>query len=293
MGQPTGRMNGENRDLLGEVNEMMKLKKISAFLLVLMMVFSFVGCGNSNGDANTGDNGDGNSGADNSTKAVYKVGMEATFPPFDTTNPETQEVDGFDYDLMEAIAADQGFELKWIITEFNGLVPSLESGNIDIIASAMNASPDRRAKVDFSTTYYDSGLVLAVKAGNTTLKGIDDLKETMKVGAQIGTTGADLCLELKEEGKVKEAKIYNGVDTAVMDLQNGSIDGLINDLPVTKKYMEVKPGTIEIVGDVLNAEAYGYAVKKGNQELLDKINTGMQNLKDNGKFDEIYAKWLE
>lgn len=274
--------------VLRKVKEM-SMKKLSVILLALMMVFSLVACGNGNGD------GDGSvdPGTENGKVKTYNVGMEATFPPFDTTNPDTQEVDGFDYDLLTAIAEDQGFELKWVITEFNGLIPALNSGSIDIVASAMNASPERREKVDFSTTYYDSGLVLAVKAGNTTVKSIDDLTETMKVGAQIGTTGADLCTELEEEGKVKEAKIYNGVDTAVMDLRNGTIDALINDIPVTKKYMEAKPGTIEIVGDVLNAEAYGFAVKKGNQELLEKIDAGMQNLKDNGKFDEIYAKWLD
>jgi ABC-type amino acid transport substrate-binding protein len=83
------------------------------------------------------------------------------------------------------------------------------------------------------------------------------------------------------------------LDVAVMDLQNGTIDALINDLPVTKAYMEAKPGTIEIVGDVLNAESYGFAVQKGNTELLEKINAGMQNIIDNGTFDEIYNKWFE
>ena len=157
----------------------------------------------------------------------------------------------------------------------------------------MNASEERRQKVDFSTTYYDSGLVIAIKEGNTAIKGIDDLTPDMKVGAQIGTTGADLVNELYDEGKIGEAKIYNGLDVAVMDLQNGTIDALINDLPVTKAYMEAKPGTIEIVGDVLNAESYGFAVQKGNTELLEKINAGMQNIIDNGTFDEIYNKWFE
>jgi len=169
----------------------------------------------------------------------------------------------------------------------------LEAGNIDIIASGMNASPERREKVDFSTTYYDSGLVVAVKKGNEAIKGIEDLTADMKAGAQIATTGADLATELYEDGTIKEAKIYNGLDVAIMDLINGTIDVLINDLPVTKAYMEMKPDTIEIVGDVLNAESYGYAVKKGNTELLNKINTGMENLKASGKYDEIYSKWLE
>ena len=261
----------------------MEKKKLLVILMVLAMAFTFAACGGNSEPAEDG--------AEEVT--IYKVAMEPTFPPFDTIDEETQELIGFDVDMMEAIAADQGFKLEWVNMGFDGLIPALEAGNIDIIASGMNASDDRRKIVDFSTTYYDSGLVVAVKAGNTAITSVDDLTVDMKAGGQIGTTGADLATELFESGKIKEAKIYNGLDVAVMDLQNGAIDALINDLPVTKAYMDSKPGTIEIVGDVLNAESYGYAVQKGNTELLEKINTGMQNLKDNGTFDEIYAKWFE
>lgn len=257
---------------------MKNFKKVTAFILVLIMVFSFSACGQDKAAEE---------------EVVYKVAMEPTFPPFDTTDSETGELSGFDVDMMEAIAEDQGFKIEWTNMGFGGLIPALQAGNIDIIASGMNASEDRREKVDFSNTYYDSGLVVAVKVGNKTVKGIDDLTADMKVGGQIGTTGAELCTKLQEEGKIKEAKIYDGLDVAMMDLQNGGIDALINDLPVTKAYMTAKPGTVEIVGDVLNAESYGIAVKKGNEELLNKINTGMKNIKENGTFDELYKKWFE
>ncbi|QHI71509.1 basic amino acid ABC transporter substrate-binding protein [Aminipila terrae] len=252
---------------------MKNMKKIAVSALIMVMVFSFAACGQK--------------------QSAYKVAMEPTFPPFDTTDSKTGELTGFDVDMMEAIAADQGFKLEWTNLSFGGLIPALQSGNIDIIASGMNASEDRRKQVDFSDTYYDSGLVVAVKAGNKTIKGIKDLTPDMKVGGQIGTTGADKCNELKKAGKIKEAKIYDGLDVAMMDLQNGTIDALINDLPVTKAYMTAKPGTVEIVGDVLNAESYGIAVKKGNKELLDKINTGMKHIKENGTFDKLYSKWFD
>ena len=256
------------------------MKKLFAMLLVFTMMFGLVACGGGSEES-----GDG--------MVTYKVAMEPTFPPFDTIDPETGELTGFDFDMMNAIAEDQGFKLEWVNMSFDGLIASLEAGNIDIIASGMDARPDRREKVDFSTTYYDSGLVLAVKAGNTAIKSIDDLTVDMKVGGQIATSGAEMATELYEDGIIKEAKIYNALDVSIMDMINGSNDVLINDLPVTSAYMEARPGTIEIVGDVLNSESYGYAVKKGNTELLDKINTGMENLKASGKYDEIYAKWLE
>ena len=253
--------------------EDLKMKKISKKLIVLalalIMVFSFAACGG--GDA-------------------YIVAMEPTFPPFDTTD-ENGELDGFDVDLMNAIAEDQGFEIEWTQLGFDGLIPALESKQIDIIASGMWASPERAKIVDFSTTYYDSGLVLAVKVDNNTITGADSLTSDMKVAAQIGTSSADLVQQWEKDGKIAEAKIYDKVNEAVMDLQNGTVDALLNDKPVTTEYMSKQPDKIKIVGDILNEESYGFAVNKENKELLDMINEGLQNVIDNGTYDQLLAKW--
>jgi polar amino acid transport system substrate-binding protein len=262
----------------------MVIKRLLAILLITAITTACTACGTGTKE-NTGETAD--------DRPEYKVAMEPTFPPFDIINDATQELTGFDVDLMNAVAEDQGFKLEWLNMGFDGLIPALQAGNIDIVASGMDASSDRREKVDFSDTYYDTGLVVAVKGGNTAIKSIDDLTPEMKVGGQIGTTGADLTTELYEAGRIGEAKIYDGLDVAIMDLQSGAIDALINDLPVTRAYMDKKPGTIDIVGDVLKAESYAFAVQKGNTELLEKINAGLRNLKDDGTYDKIYVKWFD
>lgn len=244
-------------------------KKLIVLTLSLIMVLGLASCGGSD---------------------VYKVAMEPTFPPFDTVN-ENGELDGFDVDLMNAIAKDQGFEIEWTELGFDGLIPALESKQIDIIASGMWASPERAKVVSFSTTYYDSGLVLAVKAENNDITGADSLTSDMKVAAQIGTSSADLVQQWEKEGKIAEAKIYDKVNDAVMDLQNGTVDALLNDKPVTTEYMSKQPGKIKIVGDILNEESYGIAVNKENTELLDKINTGLKNVIEDGTYDELLKKW--
>ena len=253
--------------------EDLKMKKITKKLIVLalalIMVLSFAACGGSD---------------------AYIVAMEPTFPPFDTTD-ENGELDGFDVDLMNAIAEDQGFEIEWTQLGFDGLIPALESKQIDIIASGMWASPERAKIVDFSTTYYDSGLVLAVKVDNNTITGADSLTSDMKVAAQIGTSSADLVQQWEKDGKIAEAKIYDKVNEAVMDLQNGTVDALLNDKPVTTEYMSKQPDKIKIVGDILNEESYGFAVNKENKDLLDMINAGLQNVIDNGTYDQLLAKW--
>ena len=268
---------------------MKNFKRVMALSLALVTAVAFSACGGKT-DTNGGSASDAQ--ADNGSEVVYKVGTEPTFPPFDTTD-DAGNIVGFDMDLITAIGEDQGFKVEFQNLQFDSLVPALQSGQIDIIAAGMNGEdPERKEQVDFSTPYYDSGLVVAVKADNTTINGIDDLTPDMKVAAQIGTTGADKATELKDEGKIADAVILNGLDTAMMQLINGDVQAVINDKPVTQAYIDKQPDKIKIVGDVMNAEAYAIAVQKGNTELLDKINAGMQNLKDNGKFDEIFNQWF-
>jgi len=254
-------------------------KSILAVLLILVVAFSLTACG----------------GADEATEdgvPVYKVGTEPTFPPFDTTDDE-QNIVGLDMDLIAAIGEDQGFEVEFVNLSFDGLIPALKAGNIDIVAAGMNKDDeDRQAQVDFSEGYYESVLMVAVPEDNTAITGIDDLTADMKVAAQTGTTGAAAVQELADEGKIKEAVILDGLDTVMMQLINGDVDAVINDKPVTEAYMNKQAGKIKMVGDGLNAENYGFAVQKGNEELLNMINEGLANIKADGTYDELITKWF-
>lgn len=248
-------------------------KKLVVLFMALVLVFSMTACGGSDSDA-------------------LVVGTEPTFPPFDTTD-EDQNIVGFDMDLISAIAEDQGFEVEFANLSFDGLIPALKNGDIDIIAAGMNKDdPDRQKQVDFSESYYDSQLFVAVAIDNKDINGIDDLTPDMKVAAQTGTTGAAKVMELYEQGKIKEAVILDGLDTCMMQLINGDVSAVINDKPVTETYMKKQPDKIKMVGEGLNAESYGFAVAKGNEELLEKINTGLANVIANGTYDELIEKWF-
>ena len=250
---------------------------IMAAVLVLSMAAVLTAYG---GDDTSGDT------------VVYKVGTEPTFPPFDTTD-EDQNIVGLDMDIIKAIGEDQGFEVEFENLSFDGLIPALKAGNIDIVAAGMNKDdPERQEQVDFSDAYYESQLFVAVTVDNDSITGIDSLTPDMKVAAQTGTTGAEKVKELAEEGKIKEAVILDGLDTCMMQLINGDVSAVINDKPVTEAYMKKQPDKIKMVGEALNAENYGFAVQKGNQELLDMINEGLANIKADGTFDELVDKWF-
>lgn len=257
----------------------MKMKKsIIAVLLAMVLVFSLAACGGSDEES--------------SDTVVYKVGTEPTFPPFDTTDDE-QNIVGLDMDIIKAIGEDQGFEVEFENLSFDGLIPALKAGNIDIVAAGMNKDdPERQEQVDFSDAYYESQLFVAVPVDNDSITSVDDLTADMKVAAQTGTTGAEKVKELKEEGKIKEAVILDGLDTCMMQLINGDVSAVINDKPVTEAYMKKQPDKIKMVGEALNAENYGFAVQKGNQELVDKINAGLKNIKEDGTFDKLVDEWF-
>lgn len=253
-------------------------KSILAILLALVMVFSLAACGGA--DSAEGD------------VPVLKVGTEPTFPPFDTTDPETQEIVGFDMDLIAAIGADQGFEVEFVNLSFDGLIPAVKNGDIDIVAAGMSIDEERLEQVDFSDPYYDSQLYVAVAVDNTTINGIDDLTPDMKVAAQTGTTGALRTQDLADAGQIGEAVILDGLDTCMMQLINGDVDAVINDKPVTESYIKKQADKIKMVGDTLSSESYGFAVQKGNAELQAQIDAGLANVIENGTFDELIAKWF-
>ena len=172
---------------------------------------------------------------------------------------------------------------------FDALIPALQADNIDVALAGMSITEERKQQVIFSDPYYKSGLLVMVPKDNNDIKSIDDLKGK-RIAVQIGTTGA-----FRAE-KVEGAKVtaFNDNGSAVLEMKNGAADAVINDAPVLK-YFLAQGGSeyAKTVGEVLNAEDYGIAVKKGNDKLAADINKALNELKQNGEFDKIYNKWFE
>lgn len=252
------------------------VKVLVVAMIAIMAMFSLVGCG----------------GNDASTDVpTYIAATEPTYPPFDITD-EDGNIIGFDMDLLNAIAEDQGFKVEYKAFEFDSIVPAVESGNADIVAAAMNIMPDRAEKVDFTDKYFDSGKVILVKKDNTTIKSAEDLTKDMKVAAQIGTTEAKFVQGLKDDGKIASAVVLNQTTEAIMQLQNGDVDAVVMDAPVAKYYQAKFADKIKQVESLIDPAEMAFAVQKGNAELLEKINAGLANMIENGTYDELVAKWF-
>ncbi|QJW45589.1 basic amino acid ABC transporter substrate-binding protein [bacterium BFN5] len=249
-------------------------KKIATLLVVvLVLTLGLIGCGK---QTNT------------STAKVLKVGAETTFPPFEFQDETSKDYVGFDIDLAKAIGKQIGYEVQIQNIGFDGLIPALDAGNIDMIASAMSITDERAKKVNFSNPYYKSGLSIVVNSSNNSINSFKDL-EGKRIAVQIGTTSAE------EARKIKNAQVreFNSNSEAYMELKNNGVDAVVNDLPVNAYYL-TKTGAkdAKLVGEVANSEDYGLATAKKNTELNEKINKALDELKKNGEYDKIYLKWF-
>lgn len=224
---------------------------------------------------------------------TLKVVTEATFKPFEFVEDGSDEIQGFDVDMMNAIAEDQGLSIEFVNIEFDALIPALDSNQGDIICAGMNKlSGDRAEQADFGDTYFESDLMLLVKA-DSDITGIDGVTPDMKLASQIGTTGGEYVQDLAKEGKIADGVVLNQWTDCYLQLQNGDVQGVIVDLPVGNAYLAENGDVAKYVGEKFgDHEEFAFAVKKGNTELLDKLNTGLANLKESGKYDELLQKWF-
>jgi polar amino acid transport system substrate-binding protein len=221
---------------------------------------------------------------------VYAVGTDAAYAPFQSQN-EKGEIVGFDIELLQAVAAKGGFEVKFVNTPWEGIFNTLAQGDRDIIISAVTITDERRQTMDFSEPYFDAQQLIAVRK-DSKIAAFADLKK-LKVGVQTGTTGDEVVTDLL--GKTsKNIKRFESTPLALKELEAGGVDAVVADNGVVVHYVANNPGgNFKTVSDpAFVPEKYGIVVKKGNAELLAKINTGLAAIKADGTYDQLYAKYF-
>ncbi|WP_041083021.1 basic amino acid ABC transporter substrate-binding protein [Thermotoga profunda] len=217
------------------------------------------------------------------------LGTSADFPPFEYI--ENGQFVGFDMDLMREIAKLADFELKFVDMSFDSLIPALRAGQVDVVAAAMTITDERKQVVDFSIPYWTADQSIIVKADSDLT--ITILYQKGRIGVQTGTTGDLWCTDnLVGKGLLpeKNLKRYDTFVLALSDLLNGNIDAIVLDSPVANRFAVIRP--VKVVGIIVTGEQYGIAVKKGNKELLDKINSAIKILNETGKMAELIDKYF-
>jgi polar amino acid transport system substrate-binding protein len=220
---------------------------------------------------------------------VIVIASDATWPPMEFLD-ENKEIIGFDVDLINAAAKAGGFEVKIVNTAWDGIFAGLANGNYDAVMSSVTITEERKGAMDFSVPYINAGQVLIVGKDSKGMTTLADMAGK-SLGAQIGTTGA---IAISDAGNI-ELKTYDELGLAIEDLANGNIDGVVADSPIAADYVlgnDNYKAVLKIVGEPFTDEFHGVAVKKGNSEVLAKLNKGLEAVIASGERDELINKWL-
>lgn len=175
--------------------------------------------------------------------------------------------------------------------DFGGIIPALQAGQLDVAIAGMSITDERKEVVDFSDPYFDAGLSLVVAESNTDITALEDL-EGKTVAVKSGTTGAQFARDNEGEFGYTIAQ-FEDSPSMFQEVSNGNADVLLEDYPVIAYAIAESGLDLKTVGERLTGDQYGIAVLKGeNAELLEKINAGLQELRDSGEYDEILAKYI-
>lgn len=214
------------------------------------------------------------------------MATNAEFPPYEYHDGDA--VVGIDAEIAKAIADELGMELEIEDIAFDSIIPEIVSGKADMGLAGMTVTEDRMQSVDFSDTYAKASQKIIVTE-DSEIVSPDDLKGVI-VGVQLGTTGDIYVSDLEADGTTVER--YNKGFEAVQALSQGKIDAVVIDGEPAKTFVAETEG-LKILDESFTDEEYAIAVKKGNTELLEKINGALKTLKDNGTLDEIVAKYIK
>ncbi len=228
---------------------------------------------------------------ENTEGGTLIMATNAEFPPYEyhdssQTGPDGTDIVGIDAEIAGAIAEKLGKELVIEDIAFDSLIPELQSGKADLVAAGMTVTEDRLVNVDFSDTYATAVQSIIVTS-DSEIAGPDDLAGK-KIGVQQGTTG-DL-YATDDFGDENIDRYPKGVD-AVQALIQGKVDAVIIDNEPAKVFVGDNDN-LKLLDTAYAEEEYAIAVKKGNTELLDQINSVIQELKDSGEMDEIIGKYI-
>ncbi len=220
---------------------------------------------------------------------VVRVATEPSFAPFEFVDEKTQVLSGFDVDLITTIVEAAGKKVEFSSMGFDGLVPALLTGAIDVAIAGMTITEERAQRVDFTDPYYDAGLAIMINNKyQDEIKSSKDLKGKTDC-SQIGTSGAKYALE--QEGV--EVKQFNTFTEAYLELERDGCQFSVGDKPVHEFYLrKTQNPKLSLLPEFINGEQYGIAVKKGNTELLNLLNEGLKKIRADGTYDRIYAKWF-
>ncbi|MYN14927.1 glutamine ABC transporter substrate-binding protein GlnH [Pusillimonas sp. TS35] len=214
------------------------------------------------------------------------VATDTAFVPFEFK--QDGKYTGFDIDLWDAIAKQANLKYELRPMDFNGIIPGLQTGNLDAALAGITIRDDRKKVIDFSDPYYESGLAILVAQNNDGIKSATDLKGKT-VAVKIGTATVDYLKANVPEAKLK---LFPNIDNAFLELATGRVDAVVHDTPNVQYFAQTAgKGKVKVVGALKSGDYYGIAFPKGSK-LVPVVNDALKTLQSNGTYDKLYTKWF-
>ena len=229
------------------------------------------------------------------SQELVRIGTEGAYPPFNYITADGK-LTGFDVEIAEALCDEMGVKCEFVTQDWDGIIPALLAGKFDAIIASMSITEERKKKVDFTEKYYNTPPAIAA-AKDTDLKGVSvgDLSGKV-IGAQGSTTHSNYA-EAKFQGA--DVRLYPTPDEYKLDLENGRLDAVIDDIVVLSEWIESGAGACcKVVGalpvdPVINGEGAGIALRTGEDDLRKRFNAAIKAIRANGKYAEINNKYFD
>jgi len=225
-----------------------------------------------------------------------RIGVDASYAPFESKSSDGKLV-GFDIDIAQALCDQMKVKCTFVAQDWDGIIPALQAGKFDAIVASMSITPERKEKVDFTHKYYNTPSALAVPK-DSTLKGVtkEDLAGKT-IGVATTTTHFNYASKTYTDSTVKG---YPSSPEEQADLANGRLDAIEDDIVVLQQWLDSPDGACcKILGQPspqpveIFGPGAGIAVRKGETDLVNKLNSAIDAIRANGKYKEINDKYFK
>ncbi|NVP57944.1 ABC transporter substrate-binding protein [Mycoplana rhizolycopersici] len=222
------------------------------------------------------------------------IGTEGAYPPFNNLEADGT-LTGFDIDIAKALCEEMKAECTFVTQDWDGIIPALEAKKFDAIIASMSITEERKQKVDFSAKYYNTPPAIVVPKDSDITAATPEALAGKMLGAQSSTTHSNYA---EAHMKGAELKLYPTADEYKLDIANGRIDAVIDDVVVLSEWLKSDDGACcKLLGTlpvdpVINGDGAGIAVRKGETDLADKFTKAIAGIRASGKYQEINAKYF-
>jgi len=219
---------------------------------------------------------------------VLRIGTEGAYPPFNQIDP-SGELIGFDIDIAQALCNNMKVTCEFVRQDWDGIIPGLLARKYDAIVASMSITEERRQAVAFTDPYVSNKLRFVAAEGA-------ELDPANLKGKVIGAQRATISASYLEDHPIKGAKVklYDTQENAYLDLASGRVDALLADMLVSWEWLNSEAGRgFAFLGEPIDlGDRFGIAVRKGDTELLARLNTALAEIIADGTYEELNAKYF-